>query len=84
MFCFNLGSLTVKTATHARFDAGMNGLDEPPPNAKLLLNLADIGVVNPDCLDPPSSTWKSPMTPSSASTNCLPHQLQTPLPLARD
>ena len=31
----------------------MNDLDEPPPNAKLLRNLADVGVVNPDCLDLP-------------------------------
>ncbi|KAI2505295.1 Reverse transcriptase (RNA-dependent DNA polymerase) [Fragilaria crotonensis] len=45
---------TVKTATHARFDEGMNDLDEPPPNVKLLRNLADDGVVGPDRLDLPA------------------------------
>ncbi|KAI2490688.1 Reverse transcriptase (RNA-dependent DNA polymerase) [Fragilaria crotonensis] len=53
MYYFDLGSSTVKTATHARFDEGMNDLDEPPPNVKLLRNLADGGVVDPDRLDLP-------------------------------
>ena len=53
MYYFDLGSSTVKTATHARFDEGMNDLDEPPPNVKLLRNLADDGVVDPDRLDLP-------------------------------
>ncbi|KAI2490987.1 hypothetical protein MHU86_23589 [Fragilaria crotonensis] len=54
MYYFDLGSSTVKTATHARFDEGMNDLDEPPPNVKLLRNLADDGVVGPDRLDLPA------------------------------
>ena len=53
MYYFDLGSSTVKTATHARFDEGMNDMDEPPPNVKLLRNLADDGVVDPDRLDLP-------------------------------
>ena len=53
MYYFDLASSTVKTATHARFDEGMNDLSEPPPNVKLLRNLADNGVVEPDRLDLP-------------------------------
>ena len=53
MYYFDLGSSTIKTATHARFDEGMNDLDEPPPNVKLLRNLADDGNVAPDPLDLP-------------------------------
>ncbi len=54
MYYFDLGSSTVKTATHARFDEGMlNDLDEPPPNVKHLRNLTDDGVVNPDRMDLP-------------------------------
>ncbi|KAI2495082.1 hypothetical protein MHU86_19437 [Fragilaria crotonensis] len=53
MYYFDLGSSTVKTATHARFDEGMNDLDEPPPNVKHLRNLANDGVINPDRLDLP-------------------------------
>ncbi|KAI2506527.1 hypothetical protein MHU86_7937 [Fragilaria crotonensis] len=53
MYYFDLGSSTVKTATHARFDKGMNDLDEPPPNVKLLRYLADDGIVDPDRLDLP-------------------------------
>ncbi|MFY8200141.1 MAG: hypothetical protein ACOVLE_05695, partial [Pirellula staleyi] len=53
MYYFDLGSSTVKTATHARFDEGMNDLDEPPPNVKLLRTLADGGVISPDRLDLP-------------------------------
>ncbi len=53
MYYFDLGSSTVKTATHARFDEGMNDLDEPPPNVKTLRNLADNGVIDPDKLNIP-------------------------------
>jgi hypothetical protein len=53
MYYFDLGSSTVKTATHARFDEGMNDLDKPPPNVKHLQNLTDDGVVNPDRMDLP-------------------------------
>jgi hypothetical protein len=53
MYYFDLDSSNVKTATHARFDKGMNDLDEPLPNVKLLRNLADNGVVVPDRLDLP-------------------------------
>jgi hypothetical protein len=53
MYYFDLGSSTVKTATHARFDEGMNDLDEPPPNVKILQNLASDGVINPDRLSLP-------------------------------
>ncbi|KAI2490765.1 hypothetical protein MHU86_23812 [Fragilaria crotonensis] len=53
MYYFDLASSTVKTATHARFDEGMNDLSEPPPNVKLLRNLADDGVIEPDRLDLP-------------------------------
>ena len=53
MYYFDLGSSIVKTATHARFDEGMNDLDEPPPNVKTLRNLADDGAIDPDKLDLP-------------------------------
>ncbi|KAI2492890.1 hypothetical protein MHU86_21669 [Fragilaria crotonensis] len=53
MYYFDLGSSTVKTAPHARFGEGMNNLDDPPPNVKLLRNLADDSLVDPDCLDLP-------------------------------
>ena len=53
MYYFDLGSSSVKTATHARFDEGMNDLDEPPPNVRHLRNLADDGIVAPDPLDIP-------------------------------
>jgi hypothetical protein len=53
MYYFDLGSSTVKTATHARFDEGMNDLDKPPPNVKTLRNLADDGAIDPDKLDIP-------------------------------
>ena len=56
MYYFDLGSSTVKTATHARFDEGMNDLTEPPPNVQLLRNLADGGIVEPDCLNLPPLT----------------------------
>ena len=50
---FDLGSSTVKTATHACFDKGMNDLDEPPLNVKHPRNLANDGIINPDRLDLP-------------------------------
>ncbi|KAI2496066.1 retrotransposon [Fragilaria crotonensis] len=51
LYYFDIGSSTVKTATHARFDEGMNDLDTPPPNVKLLRNLASDGVVEPDSIN---------------------------------
>ena len=51
LYYFDIGSSTVKTATHARFDEGMNDLDTPPPNVKLLRNLASDGVVDPDTIN---------------------------------
>ena len=53
MYYFDLGSSAVKTATNARFDEGMNDLDEPPPNVKLFRNLAEDGIVVPDHRDFP-------------------------------
>jgi hypothetical protein len=53
MYFFDLGSSTVKTATHARFDEGRNDLDEPPPNVKILQNLASDGTIDPDRLSLP-------------------------------
>ena len=53
MHYFDLCSLTVKTAAHARFDEGTNDLDEPPPNVKHLRNLTDNGVADPDRMDLP-------------------------------
>ena len=42
----------VKTATHARFDEGMNDLsDEAPPNVQLLRQLNNDGSIVPDRID---------------------------------
>ena len=53
MYYYDLESCVVKTATHARFDEGMNDLAEPPPNARLLQHLADGHAINPDTLAVP-------------------------------
>ena len=39
LYYLDLHSNTVKTATHARFDEGMNDLANPPPNVQLLRNI---------------------------------------------
>jgi hypothetical protein len=39
MYYYDLDSSLVKTATHVRFDEGMNDLAQPPPNVRLLRNL---------------------------------------------
>ena len=53
LYYFDVGSSLVKTATHARFDEGMNDLTEPPPNARLLHDMSNSGGVPPDTLDLP-------------------------------
>ena len=53
LYYFDLGTSLVKTATHARFDEGMNDLSDPPPKAQLLRDLAVDGHVPPDSLSSP-------------------------------
>jgi hypothetical protein len=84
MYYFDLGSSTVKTATHARFDEGMNDLDEPPPNVKILQNLTSDGTIDPDRLLLPPSIWKCRTTRSNGSTNYhLPSRASTPVSVSR-
>ena len=54
LYYFDVGSSLVKTATHARFDEGMNDLSEPPPNAKLLRDMSNSNGIPPDTLDMPT------------------------------
>ena len=51
----DVGSLLVKTATHARFDKGMvNDLSEPPPDVQLLHKMSNSGgIVPPNSLNLP-------------------------------
>ena len=48
LYYFDLASSLVKTATHARFDEGMNDLADAPPNVQALRLLAPDGVVPAD------------------------------------
>ncbi|KAI2509735.1 hypothetical protein MHU86_4717 [Fragilaria crotonensis] len=45
LYYFDLASSLVKTATHARFDEGMNDLADAPPNVQALHLLSPDGVV---------------------------------------
>jgi hypothetical protein len=45
LYYFDLASSLVKTATHARFDEGMNDLADAPPNVQALRLLSPDGVV---------------------------------------
>jgi hypothetical protein len=58
MYYFDLESSIVKTATHARFDEGMNDLAEPLPNAHLLQHLANGDAFDPDTLAFPPLSLK--------------------------
>ena len=52
LYYYDLESARVKTATHARFDEGMNDpADTAPPNVQLLRHLNNKGSVSPDILD---------------------------------
>ena len=52
LYYYDLESAIVKTATHARFDEGMNDLaDKPPPNVQILRQLNTDGSIMPDKLD---------------------------------
>jgi hypothetical protein len=48
LYYFDLASSLVKTATHARFDEGMNDLVDAPPNVQALRLLSPDGVVPAD------------------------------------
>jgi hypothetical protein len=49
LYYFDLASSIVKTATHARFDEGMNDLSDAPPNVQALRLLSPDGAVPADC-----------------------------------
>ena len=52
LYYYDLASALVKTATHARFDEGMNDLSSAaPPNVQLLRQLNNDGDISPDRLD---------------------------------
>ena len=52
LYYYDLESSKVKTATHARFDEGMNDLvDNVPPNVQLLRQFNNNGTVQPDIVD---------------------------------
>ena len=54
MYYYDLASSVVKTATHARFDEGMNDLVQPPPNVQSLRNLDPSHVGPAEILDLPT------------------------------
>jgi Reverse transcriptase (RNA-dependent DNA polymerase)/GAG-pre-integrase domain len=52
MYYYDLESAIVKTATHARFDEGMNDLSiTPPPNVQILRQMNNDGTIAPDSID---------------------------------
>ncbi|KAI2497911.1 retrotransposon [Fragilaria crotonensis] len=52
LYYYDLESSLVKTATHARFDEGMNDLvDKPPPNVQILRQLNNDDSPSPDNVD---------------------------------
>ena len=52
LYYYDTDSALVKTATHARFDEGMNDIvDAPPPNVQILRQLNVNGSLAPDKLD---------------------------------
>ena len=52
LYYYDLGSAMVKTATHARFDEGMNDLvDKPPPNVQILRQLNHDGPIAPEAIN---------------------------------
>jgi GAG-pre-integrase domain len=52
LYYYDLESAMVKTATHARFDEGMNDLHvDAPPNVQVLRQLNNDGSIQPDSLD---------------------------------
>ena len=48
LYYYDLDSSLVKTATHARFDEGMNDLTDAPPNVQALRLLSTDGVIRAD------------------------------------
>ena len=52
LYYYDVNSAIVQTATHARFDEGMNDLDDaPPPNVQVLRQLDHDGNLPPDKFD---------------------------------